>query len=132
MTHFGRSSKGRLPLPQTLNMRGFLFVSVLFLLVSCGPIPQVDARKQYWSGEIESFFGTERTMQEVHSWLRSHNVIYTFDESDFINGSWTMTLEKVYVENWRCEWVDIQIVVSVDDSLSVEGHDMTEHRVCMF
>ncbi len=113
-------------------MPRFVLVSVLLLLVSCGPIPQVDERKQYWSGEVESFFATERTMQDVHSWLRSHSVIYTFDESDIIDGNWTMTLEKVYVENWRCEWVDIQIVVSVDDALSVEGHEITEHRICMF
>jgi len=113
-------------------MPRFVLVSVLLLLASCGPIPPVDERKEYWSGEVETFFATERTMQEVHSWLRLHNVVYTFDESDIIDGSWTMTLEKVYVENWRCEWVDIQIVVSVDDALSVEGHEMTEHRVCMF
>lgn len=113
-------------------MPRFVFVSILYLLVSCGPIPQVDERNRYWSVEVESFFATERTMQEVHSWLRSHNVIYTFDESDIINGSWTMTLEKVYVENWRCEWVDIQIVVSVDDALSVVGHEMAEQQVCLF
>jgi len=113
-------------------MLRFVLVSVLLLLASCGPIPQVDERKKHWSGEVETFFASERTVQEVHSWLRSHNVIYSIDESDINDGSWTMTLEKVYVENWHCEWVDIQIVVSIDDALSVTGHEMTEHRVCMF
>jgi hypothetical protein len=113
-------------------MHRFVPISVLFLLVACGPIPQVDERKEHWSGEVESFFAAERTMQEVHSWLRSHNVIYTFEESDIVDGRWAMTLDKVYVENWRCEWIDIQIVVSVDDALTVTGHEMTEHRVCMF
>lgn len=113
-------------------MPTIVLLSVLLLLASCGPIPQVDERKEHWSGEVESFFASERSMPDVHSWLRSHSVIYTFDESDIIDGSWTMTLEKVYVENWRCDWVDIQIVVSVDDALSVTGHEMTEHRACLF
>lgn len=113
-------------------MPRIVLLSVLLLLTSCGPIPQVDERKEHWSGEVDSFFATERTMQDVHSWLRSQNVTYTFDESDIIDGIWTMTLEKVYVENWRCEWVDIQIVVLIDDARSITGHEMTEHRVCMF
>ncbi len=107
-------------------------VSISLLLASCGPVPQVAERTDHWAGEVESFFASKRNMQEVHAWLRSHNVIYTFDESDIIDGSWTMKLEKVYVENWRCEWVDVQIVVSVDDALLITGHEIAERRACMF
>ena len=113
-------------------MRIVLPISAIFLLFGCDQISKVDERKEYWSGEVESFFAAERTLQELHSWLRSHSVIYTFEESDVVDGRWTMTLEKVYVENWRCEWIDIQIGVSVDDSLAITGHKMTEHRACMF
>ena len=109
-----------------------LLIPVLLLLVSCGPIPRVDQRMKYWAGEAESFFGDDRKMQEVHSWLRSHNVIYTFDDGDIIDGSWTMTLEKVYIENWQCEWIDIQLVVSVDDAQTIQSYELTQYRACMW
>ena len=85
---------------------------------------------QYWSGEADSFFDDQQTMQDVHSWLRSNNVIYTFDDSDIVNGNWSMTLEKIYLDGWRCDWVDIQIEISVDDSLQVQSHGLHKKRAC--
>ena len=69
-------------------------------------------------------------MQEVHSWLRSNSVIYTFSDSDIVDGNWTMTLEKIYLDSWRCDWIDIQIKISVDDMLAVQSHDLSQKRAC--
>ena len=77
---------------------------------------------------VGSYDQTQST--EVHSWLRSYNVIYTFSESDIVNGNWAMTLEKIYLDGWRCDWIDIQIMLSVDDTLTVQSHDLSQKRAC--
>ena len=113
-----------------INASKYWFVPFLFLIVACDPIPQVENRMQYWSDETNQFFGDPRTMQDVHMWLRSHNIIYTFDDSDIINGNWTMTLEKIYPDSWRCEWIDININITVNDSREVQDHKLNESRSC--
>ena len=130
MTQCGRSGIGCFPPWNRINVSRTLLILTVLGVAACGPIPQVDVRAQYWAGEANSFFDEQRTMQEVHSWLRSNNVIYTFEESDIVDGHWTMTLEKVYLDGWRCEWIDIQINVSVNDSLAIQGHDLAQKRSC--
>ena len=76
------------------------------------------------------FFSEARTLQDVHSWLRSHNVIYTFEDSDITNGEWSMTLEKVYFDGWWCDWVDIKVDVTLDDVQQVQDHGLSLKRAC--
>ena len=130
MTHRGRLQTDCYPPPKCINVSRFLLVPILLILAACGPIPQVDGRMQYWAGEVDALFDDQRTMQEVHSWLRSNNVIYTFSETDIVDGSWTMTLEKIYLDGWRCDWIDIQINISVDDTLTVQSYGLSQNRAC--
>lgn len=37
-------------------------------------------RGKYWSREVEEFFHSERTLDELHHWLREKGQIYTFNE----------------------------------------------------
>ncbi len=132
MTQNSRWQTGGVRPAKRIFVSRFLLVSILLLLAACGPIPQVDERMKYWTGEAESFFDDRRTMQEVHSWLRSNSIIYTFNDSDIVDGNWTMTLEKIYIEDWRCDWVDIRIEISVDDMLTVQGHKLSQKRACLW
>ena len=99
-------------------------------MVACGPIQQVEDRTQYWSDEANLYFTEPRTMQDVHSWLRSREIIYTFDDTDIIDGNWSMTLEKIYLDGWRCDWVDIKVEITINESRQVQGHRMSTKRAC--
>jgi hypothetical protein len=106
------------------------FVPIFALVAACGPIQQVENRVEYWSAESNRFFAEPRTMQDVHSWLRSHEIIYTFDDADTVDGNWSMTLEKIYLDGWRCEYVDIKIDITVDGSRQVQDQSLRTDRAC--
>ncbi len=106
------------------------FVLVLLLLAGCIPNQQIRDRFDYWSDESNQYFSEPRTLQETHSWLRSHNVIYTFDDSDIVNNGWSTTLEKIYFDGWWCDWVDLKIDIAVDESRQVLSHELSIKRAC--
>ncbi len=111
--------------------RSRVWVVLLSLtLASCLPNEQIRDRFEYWSAESNAFFSEPRTLRDVHSWLRSHNVIYTFEDADIADGDWSMTLEKVYFDGWWCDWVNINVDITVDDSKLVQDHGISIKRAC--
>jgi len=103
---------------------------VVLVLSGCGPIPEVETRFAYWSGETDLFFEKARTLDDLHGWLRAHGIFYTFEDSDVIDGKWAMTLETVYPDTVRCEFVNIQVSVTVDDLQRVRTHSLSQDRAC--
>jgi hypothetical protein len=48
----------------------------------------------------------------------------------FVDGNWSMTLEKIYLDGWRCEYVDIKIDITVDGSRQVQDQSLRTDRAC--
>ena len=110
-------------------MARFKILAVVLVLSGCGPLPEVDTRFAYWSRETDLFFEEPRTIDDVHGWLRVRNIVYTFEDTDIVNGEWAMTLEKIYPETIR-ESVDIRLSVAVDDLHKVQRHSLGQNRAC--
>ena len=105
---------------------------MLLALLGCGPIPEVVERQQYWLGETDTFFQQSRNLADVHSWLRQRVIVYSFGESDVVDGNWNVTLERIYVHRFRCEWMDIRLYVTVDDSHHIRAHSVSSDGPCLW
>jgi len=114
-----------------MGTRFWLFAMAL-VLSACAPNSQVEERKQYWAGEANAFFQVGRTMDQVHPWLRELKVYYTYDDGDIVDGNWTVSLEKIYTETFRCEWVDIRLHLAVDNSQRVLGYFLDDAGPCLW
>jgi hypothetical protein len=105
-------------------------LAVVLALSGCGPVPEVETRLGHWRREVDLFFAQARTMDDLHRWLRARDVIYTFEDRDIVDGHWAMTLEKIYPDTIRCDWVDIKMSVSVDDLRRIQGHSLEKYGAC--
>lgn len=116
------------------NMK--LRLGCLFLLASilgaCVRSPQVEERIAYWKSETDRFFRDHRNLVEVHSWLRQQDIYYTFDQGDVANGEWTVGLEKVYIDSFNCEWIDIRLHLSVTDTNQISEYRLEEGGPCLW
>ena len=108
----------------------FRALAIALVLSGCGPLPEVETRFAYWSRETDLLFDEARTLDDLHGWLRAHNILYTFEDTDVVDGEWAMTLEKIYPDTARCDWVDIQLSVTVDNSQQVQSHTLSQKRAC--
>ena len=79
-----------------------VLLSFLVLLASCGEDSKVEPREQYWTDELSSFFKEERTLTELHTWLREHDVYYVFDTSDVEGDEWRVELERILLNEIVC------------------------------
>src|SRR5262245_48968962 len=111
-------------------------VAVALLLIAvaaCDRAPQeVATRSSYWSGEVRGFLASPRTLDDLHFWLRAHNVFYTFDESDLVNGHWVVGLETLPVDTLSCEFWRITLDVTVNDGHKIEGYSLKRIGTCWF
>jgi len=107
-----------------------IVLAVVLVLSGCGPVPEIETRFTYWSRETDLFFEQARTMDDLHGWLRARGIVYTFDDTDIVDGKWAMTFEKIYPDTVRCEWVDIQLNVAVDDMHQIQTHSLSRNRAC--
>ena len=107
-----------------------LFLLLSLALSGCGPNAEVTEREEYWTAEAASFFKAERRMSELHSWLREHEVYYTFEESEIIDGRWAKGLEKVYVDSSVCDPWTILLTVTVGDSDEILEHSVRRLGSC--
>jgi hypothetical protein len=69
-------------------------------------------------------------MDDLHGWLRARSIVYTFEDADIVDGGWAMTLEKIYPDTPRCDWVDIQLSVAVDGLRQIQAHSLSQKRAC--
>jgi hypothetical protein len=70
-----------------LNVAGqFIAAACLIGLAGCGGGVKADEREAYWASELGEFFVNERNLSELHPWLREHDVYYTIQESDIVDG----------------------------------------------
>ena len=104
----------------------------LSALSGCGPDPEFVQRQDVWLSEASSFFQDQKSLSDVHPWLRKQNVIYTFDNRDVVDGSWNVTLEKLYLYSFRCEWKDIRLYITVDDAGIVTAHSVSSDGPCLW
>ena len=91
----------------------------------------VEERNEYWSSEIDFFFAHDRSLDELHSWLRNHNVYYTFEDSDIVDGKWRVGLEQIQLDGIVCEKWAFYLEVAVDDSREVQSHLLEQMGVCL-
>ena len=97
-------------------------IVVLAALSGCGDMSEFGERAEYWQLETAHFIRGRVTLDELHTWLRERNVVYTFEDSDIVDGNWRMTVETVYPGGLRCEFVNIVLHVQVDDSQVIQSH----------
>ena len=95
------------------NLPRSLIPILAVILASCRGDARVDDRRGYWESEVKLFFSDDRSLDELHSWLREREIYYTFDSEDILDDVWTVTLEKVYVDTFRCEWINIDLRVNI-------------------
>ena len=100
---------------------GVLLFCTATLLASCGPMPELEERMDYWTMESSMFLRGLVTLEDIHPWLRERGVVYTFEDDDIVDGTWAITLEKVYPSTIRCKWVDIKLVINFDDARRVQS-----------
>ena len=110
--------------------RKILLPFLLLLLAGCGPNTEVAEREEYWKAEAASFFEVERELSELHSWLREHEVYYTFEESEIIDGNWTKGLEKIYDDSSICDPWTILLTVSLVDSGEILEYSISRLGTC--
>ena len=104
----------------------------LSALSGCGPDPVVVQHQDVWLSEANSFFQDQKSLSDIHPWLRKQNVIYAFDSGEVVDGSWNVTLEKLYLDSFRCEWKDIRLYVTVDDARIVTAHSVSSDGPCLW
>ena len=72
------------------------------------------------------------TLYDIHPWLRERGVFYTFDDDDIVDGTWNVTLEKLYPDTMRCEWVDIILVIDFDEAGRVRSSFVDLKHACLW
>lgn len=82
--------------------------------------------------ETSGFLRGVVTLDDIHPWLRERGVFYTFDEDHIIDGAWTVTLEKLYPNTFRCEWVGIVLVIEFDDARRVRSSFVDLKHACLW
>ena len=72
------------------------------------------------------------TLDDIHPWLRERGVFYTFDDDDIVDGTWNVTLEKLYPDTMRCVWVDIILVIDFDEAGRVRSSFVDLKHACLW
>ena len=113
------------------NLRHPASLVALFVLPSaCGSPDIVGEREQFWQQEAAAYFETGRDLADLHSWLRSYDIYYTFEESELLNGQWTKGLETIYVDSFICDPWKILLTVKVDDSEKIVEYEISRLGMC--
>ena len=68
-------------------------------------------------------------MDELHSWLRSHDIYYTFENSELLDGRWTIGLETIHTDSFVCDPWKILLTVQVNNTDEIVDHNV--HRLGM-
>ncbi len=108
-----------------------VLLSFLVLLASCGEDSKVEPREQYWTDELSSFFKEERTLTELHTWLREHDVYYVFDSNDVEGGEWHVELERINLNEIVCESWFFFLEVSFGESEQIDSYSLEQMGVCL-
>ena len=101
------------------------------LLSSCGSDSKVEPREEYWTNELSSFFEEDRTLTQLHTWLRDHNVYYVFDPNDVQDGKWRVELERIQLDEVVCESWFFYLNVGVEESGHIESYSLDSTGVCL-
>ncbi len=106
------------------------FAVVLF---GCGPVPKVQERYDYWVHETSGFIRGRVTLDDLHGWLRSKELYYTFDPSEVIDGNYSRILETVHPETFRCgDNVHVVLHVTLDDSEVIQSFFVDLDGACLW
>ena len=102
-------------------LRRGAIVIVLTALSGCGDLSDFEERADYWQIETAYFIRGRVTLDELHGWLRERGVVYTFEESDIVDGNWQVLVETVYPDGLRCEFANIVLNVQLDESKVIQS-----------
>lgn len=108
-----------------------LLLAITILLVGCGSYSAVEPREKFWTNELSVFFEEERTLTQLHSWLREHDVYYVFDPSEVVDGAWRVELERVLLNEVVCESWFFYLDVAVEEAGRIESHSLEQMGVCL-
>jgi len=109
----------------------YLLYALGLLIAGCGGDSKVLAREQYWTQELTSFFEDDRTLTQLHAWLRGHDVYYAFDPKDVADGKWSVELERIVLNEIICESWFLFLDVTVDDIGRIESYALEQTGVCL-
>lgn len=106
---------------------------VIVLGEGCAREPeQLTARDRYWSREVREFLSSPRSLDDLHSWLREHQVYYTFDDTDVVNGHWVAGLETIYPDTLLCEFWRFTLDVTVDEARKIAAYSLARIGACWY
>ncbi|NNE33605.1 MAG: hypothetical protein HKN13_00100 [Rhodothermales bacterium] len=115
---------------ETVNR--FAVIVVLALLVTgCKSEDILAEREAYWTGELAVFFSESRTLAELRSWLREHEVIYTFDEQEVVDGEWSVVLEQVDGDGLVCAFWLARLEVKIQSGGMISDHAFSKEGMCL-
>lgn len=108
-------------------------VLVLIVIGGCaGNSRELAARDAYWSGEVRDFFSSPHSLDDLHAWLRWHDVYYTFDDSNIVNGHWAVEVETVYSDWSSCEFWHVTLDVMVSGAKEITGYSLKRLGTCWY
>ena len=114
-------------------MRNFWIVVLSVVFFGCGPVPKIQERYDYWAHETSSFIQGRVTLNELHNWLRSKGVIYTFDPSEVVEGGYSRRLETIHPETFRCgDSIHVVLHVTLDDSHIIQSFFVDLEGKCLW
>ena len=105
-------------------------IVIVLILSGCGHPDVVAEREKFWQQEAATFFTENRDLGDLHSWLRSHNIYYTFERTEILNGRWTKGLETIYTDSFTCDPWKILLTVTVNDSDEIVEHSVSRLGTC--
>ena len=124
-------SRSLRPALQQETMRCCAVALVLLTLTACSGEDKAAEKERAWVEATRTFFSQPRTLDDLHGWLRSKNVYYTFDATDVKNGMWKVGVEQVYVDTLFCEAWNIYLTVQVAPSGAIKDHAVTKAGRCL-
>ena len=105
--------------------------AALLILSGCIYGDRVGPREQYWTTELGLFLQEDRSLRDLHSWLRDRDVRYTFEDGDVVDGYWRVPLERIAADGLVCESWQLYLDVAVDPSGDVRSHSLEKAGVCL-
>ncbi len=94
---------------------------VLAAMFGCSDFSDFEERALDWHIETAMFVRGRVTQDELEAWLRERKVRDAFRQSGRVDGNLRITVERVYPEALRCEFIDIVLHVQVDESQVIQS-----------
>jgi hypothetical protein len=112
-------------------MRCVAVALLAFTVAACTQDRNVVEKEKAWVDAANVFLAQPRTLGDIHAWLRTRNVYYTFDDADVRDGTWRVGLDKIYVESLLCEAWSVYLTVQIAPDGAVLNHSVATSGQCL-